>query len=136
MIITKETKAVAQGVLNYFEKHPERHDQNSWFTIAVGDRRREDTNLLSEDNLCNTTMCIAGTAVFLTSGIEEFRTFQDDDNEWFDAGSTLLGLSYDEADWLFYSASDETAKQAVEAIAGGSQEEFDRIKRKSLTGTD
>lgn len=129
MQVTKETMAVAAGVVNYIETYPERHSQSSWFRLALGGSNTEKTTLVTEDNLCDTTMCIAGTAVFLTFTIEEFKEWDKDlEAHWEARGGELLGLDSSEASWLFYDCTNEEALKAVKAIAEGSQEKFDKVR--------
>jgi len=120
MDVTNHTKAVAQSILRYIEMYPERHDQRAWVSNPDGTDNHEK---FDSDNVCNTTMCIAGTAVFLTRPVDEFKRF---DGDWESVGGGLLGLTYDEAEQLFY-ADNETSLKMLRAVAEGNEEEFYRI---------
>lgn len=128
MKITPETMAMANKVLDYIKDHPERHDQFSWVSVEG----LEQASQLREDNLCQTTMCVAGTAVFLSRPLDEFVKFDTVGTGaavWETEGARLLGLDEDESEWLFYDASNEEALEALAAAAAGNQQEFDRVRK-------
>jgi len=129
MNVTPNTKALAQGILDYIETYPERHDQQFWFLDKSKASPRTLSNVVNdgdEFNICKTTMCIAGTAVFLSRPTDEFKRFGDKSYNWVSAGGELLGLDDDEAYWLFYG-NNQTAKKMLRAVANGDEAEFYRI---------
>lgn len=126
MIVNDSTKAIAQKVDDYFLVHPERHDQNNWAALEDDEYRAVE---IDDENVCNTTMCVAGSAVFVSRPIHEFRAFAGGSNSWEDEGAVLLGLDGDEAEWLFYDTSNEIAIDAVRAIANGDEDKFKAIRK-------
>lgn len=114
---------LAQGILDYIEMFPDRHEQTNWVTVdgyTVQAPRRTE-----KENMCNTTMCAAGTAVYLSRPFSEFQKF---DGSFATEGRELLGLTHPEADDLFYS-NNETAVKLLGALAEGDKEKFNRIVR-------
>lgn len=120
METTEQTRALAQDILDYIGKYPERHEQSSWLEINDS----SDPRAVTEGNLCNTTMCIAGTAVFLSRALEDFRDFEGD---WQDEGARLLGLECEESDALFYYAGNKESVDMVRALADGDQDALDKL---------
>lgn len=120
MIVTEETKAVAQGVVDYIKANPEKHDQTEWIRSPKGTWGV----VLTEDNFCGTTMCAAGATVFVVEGIdalnEPLYTFEV-------KAADYLGLDREEASTLFYNMSDRHALLKLEAIAAGDEERFNSI---------
>lgn len=116
MIVTEETKKAAQDVLDYIVENPGRHDQR--YFVADG------SSFQFDDNVCGTTMCIAGTAVFVTEGVNVLRecTFGALDFEI--EGARILGLDWDEANMLFYTMDNNVAVDMTNAIAQGDAEKF------------
>jgi hypothetical protein len=132
---TKHTRALAYEILAYWERF-NHHDQSTW--VGDEDKVKIRTETLStgvDVNVCSTTMCAAGTAVFLSTTPEAFKQFVkvSGGNEWEAAGGRLLGLDHEEAYKVFY-AGNKSAKRLMKAIASGSQEKFEKAlaKRKSL----
>ena len=133
MIITEQTKAEAQRVLDYIERFPEVHDQKVWFGVKDDDENFnypdiEDIKIEPEKNFCNTTMCIAGTQRWLAEGkygLEEFTI-----NEWgaVDKAGRALGLEYDEHSSLFYVMDNVYALDMLRALAAGDKEKFIAIR--------
>jgi len=123
---TPETRKMAQDVLDFVTFNPHAHDQKTWFDYDGG------TPVISEDeNICNTTMCIAGTTKFLAEGIEGLKSFEN--NEWAsvnEAGS-LLGLDFDEYDALFYTMDQDTAVEMLRAVTNDDEDKFWAIKNSS-----
>lgn len=132
MEITAEAQELAGKILDYIEEHPEQHNQKYWVRNArFGDRDDAPTALrkAKEVNFCGTTMCIAGTAVFL--GIPEENWDKVDSVEH--TARELLGIDeYDDAHHLFYS-DDETSKRLIRAMAEGDEAEFEAIVEHSWT---
>lgn len=126
MEVTKETKAVAAGVVNYLEKYPERHNQTTWF--RAGDRAVSYG--VTDENICGTTMCIAGATMFLTEGMERFTDYisiGNDARDWERDAGKRLGLHADEAHWLFHTVDNDVALEAVKAIADGDVDKFQNM---------
>lgn len=117
MNVTEETKEHAQHILNYITMFPERHEQSTWVEVPIGIYRDD----LTEDNFCGTTMCIAGTSVFLTEGVEGLRRPTSD---FEDIAAERLGLSSVEAHDLFYNTDNDTAKVMLKAIVDGDEDAF------------
>jgi len=133
MQVTDETKSLAQEIVDYFHTYPERHEQDTW--VFLHDGKDDEVYLpveeyLTEANVCNTTMCIAGSAVFLTRPLSEFKKFYStpgEDYDWEIVGGRLLGLESNEAFWLFYDTNNATAIDAVTAIANGDVDKFTHL---------
>jgi len=104
---TEATRALAQRVLDFIHEHPEHHDQGS---IDMNGPQ------------CGTTMCIAGTAAWLTWGDKSgdiIYTGTGAPVGLIKVGS-LLGLSHNEAEDLFFNTSDnEKAVQKLKHIIVG-----------------
>lgn len=108
---TLETRETAQKVLDYIAEHPEEHSQ-AYFCHT--------------DDICGTTMCIAGTAAYVTGGndlITQIR-FAPVERNWEQEAGPLLGLDLAEAFALFYCMDDAAAIDATRAIANGDEEKF------------
>jgi hypothetical protein len=128
MKVTNETRALAYEILAYWLRF-NRHSQGSWvgsdeppiYTEKVGKQ---------EVNVCGSTMCAAGTAVFLSTTPKKFlkaaQNRFNDDGWWEEKAGGLLGLDQGEAHKLFYS-NVTTAKKLMRAVAEGDKDEFDRI---------
>lgn len=112
---TFETRAHAQAVLDYIEEHPEKHSQSDWVI-------HDDDSGLSE-NMCGTTMCVAGTSVYLADGfdglVHHYRY-----GGWSDAAAKNLGLSIDESSALFFMMDNRNAVEMLRAVADGNSEKF------------
>jgi hypothetical protein len=128
MKVTNDTRALAHEILAYWLRF-NRHDQTMW----VGDEEPVITAEKigkAEVNVCNTTMCAAGTAVFLTTTPKKFlklaREHFSDDEVWTNRAGDLLGLDYEEAYRVFHS-DNATAKKLVGAIAEGDEVKFKEI---------
>lgn len=143
MRVTDETKANAQAVLDYILAHPEKHSQrhvvglmdSSWnfFLLPSSGESVEDI-VLTEENFCGTTMCIAGTVIFLNQGIDALNRLGkpviiDDEShtDWEIVGAEYLGLDLDEADSIFFEMSNSRAIDLLIAIANGDEEKFHRL---------
>jgi hypothetical protein len=132
MKVTDQTRALAQDILDYWDRF-NNHDQRSWVadtdpvirSVKIDDKKYK---------VCDSTLCAAGTAVFLSSTKTMFKNYarehSSNDNFWEDKGAELLGLEYEEAYKLFYS-SEDTAKRFMKAIADGDSEEYKRIVREN-----
>lgn len=107
MFTTEETRATAQAVLDYIHEHPEKHNQLDFFGV----------------NGCGTTMCIAGTVLFLEYGVSTSnQAGAISTGSYSDMAGPLLGLENDdETDWLFYEMDNELAIQKLKHLVVGEQ---------------
>lgn len=121
MQVTEDTKGLARAILDYIHTYPERHNQNNWIEL---DGELDTADMVNETNICQTTMCVAGTAVYLSRPLNEFRRYKGD---WETDGGQLLGLNWDEGDSLFY-ANNESALSLLEAVAEGDEDKFNEIR--------
>lgn len=119
MIVTEQTKKMAQDIYDYFIMNPEKHEQASF----TGGPETSFTG-----NICNTTMCIAGAAAWLHGGRQLVAECLEGEQDFEDVGSTLLGLDEAEAHRVFYNMNEEKARQQVLAIAQGDVEKFMSIE--------
>lgn len=106
---TTEHVARLRAALEYVRAHPERWDQGEWF-------RRDTTS-------CGTTMCLAGVGAHL-AGYEP--AWESDDTAYevylagqlphnvYDVATALFGLTYAEADELFFDSN--TLEDLVELV--------------------
>lgn len=140
MIVTEETKATAQAVLDYLIMNPEKHDQTAWAGIT---HDTEDFptyfwsthNEATEENLCGTTMCVAGTAVYLSDGIEGLNACGQGaiggtnatQETWVRRGAELLGLDMVEANVLFFTLDNDKAIDMLVAVANGDEDKFHKL---------
>jgi hypothetical protein len=116
MIVTEETKAAAQGVLDYIIANPEKHDQRHFVA--------DSSSFQFDDNVCGTTMCIAGTAVFVIEGVSALRECTFGSLDFEHEGARILGLDEAEATALFYTMDNEVAVDMTNAIAQGDADKF------------
>lgn len=134
MKVTESTKFIAQEILDYIERFPERHDQHSWF-----DGNPNKVEALATTSVCNSTMCIAGTAVYLTTPLDVFKVYAGEEVQnqdiWTSRGSEVLGLTGQEANQLFYSMSNQRALEMLEAVAEGDEDGF-RLIAENTTDSD
>jgi hypothetical protein len=130
---TNETRALAHEILAYWLRF-NKHEQTAW----VGDTVGLDVNVkvLNEKsyNVCNTTMCAAGTAVFLSNTPKEFIKFAKTNSydDWMHQGGEALGLDVKDAEKVFLSDK-KSAKRYMRAIASGKQSEFDKATYKRVS---
>lgn len=122
MKVTNETRALAHEILAYWLRF-NRHEQSHWVRDQEPQVYTEKANG-QKMNVCGSTMCAAGTAVFLTSTTKEFKTavFENyyDQMWWTEKAGGLLGLDDREAHDIFHSDND-TAKKCMAAIADGDE---------------
>lgn len=117
---TTEQAQTARAALTYLREHPEKHDQATWVDAPGSDGPEvfmtEDgyaSGHTAEDiNLCDTTMCVAGTVQFQHYGYVAPATAAHD-------AAHFLGLDDEQARFLFYDATNEGALVALEHIANG-----------------
>ena len=123
---TSETRATARAALDYIEANPEKHRQADFYMVHDDDGQPvyvgQGRNV-SEQNWCNTTMCVAGTAVFIDGGIEALRDCDDFDHK----GAELLGLDFYEGSKLFYTMDESAAVEMLKAVAEGDEARFDEV---------
>ena len=111
--VVTPNKELAAKVLRQITEHPETHDQEVWFEQNEGGRGFCNTvGEVRDVGTCGTVGCVAGWAVALHYA-DKKRVL--DSNELLgDAGSRLLRLSWDDAEWLFYDR--RTHDEVVEAL--------------------
>ena len=141
MIVTEETKAQAQAALDYIHAHPEKHAQNHWVGINKGNAITYfwmDNLNVTEENLCGTTMCVAGTLVYLNEGVDGLNRLHHntmgvvDENDvvvngWIVTGAKYLGLTSQEAYSLFFEMDEAKAVDMLTAIANGDEVKFQAL---------
>lgn len=113
MIVTNETKAIAQQVVDFIIANPEKHSQESWFA----------------NTQCGTTMCIAGTVAMFELDVHSITEFKwrTNDSSIFHFAAIRLGLNGDEANYLFYNMDNDVAFNAINAIAQGDVDKFNHV---------
>lgn len=117
MIVTQDTKRIAQQALDYILEHPERHDQSAWVMWPEMDRLGLLDYTGSETPLCNTTMCVAGTVQWQQEGMVAV-------NDCDKVAGNYLGLSESEYCALFFDTNNDMAVRALTAIANGDKTKF------------
>lgn len=124
MNTTLETQALARSVYDYLIENPEKHDQGSFVGMRDEDNIVNDYDgSVDEGNFCNTTLCAAGTTVWLNGGLSAVNRCLSENNFENVAGS-LLGLD-DAEQWdLFFDAAEETALKLLLAVAEGDEAKF------------
>lgn len=129
MIVTDETKALAQRIVDYIIENPDKHEQAVvWGKVNYNDADEvvgiTDYITPSErTTICDTVMCIAGTAAYLNGGIQELSKVAYG-GDWETHSGELLGLDNREACSLFYTMNEDKAFDAVVAIASGDESKF------------
>jgi hypothetical protein len=127
MIINEDTKAMAQAVVDYIESHPDKHEQASWFGKKFTGPDGEEDNMgfayeqTVSPTACGTTMCVAGTALWLDAGMPDkivIPTFPDE------LAAPLLGLNEEEAYALFFNMDESRALDMLRALANGDEHKF------------
>lgn len=121
MKVTEATKAHAQDILDYIEMFPEKHQQDNWY---FNEENYRNETPITEKNFCGTTMCVAGTSVYLTEGLNAFKKHVTDiEND----AARNLGLDDGDSGLLFYTMSESKALMMLEAVAAGDEEKFIQI---------
>lgn len=116
MEINEQTQARAQAAFDFLSQNPKNHNQQ-WYISGATDVP------LTEENLCGTTMCVAGTVEWQAHGyVTDFA---------FSAGAMLLGLKYNEAENLFYASNNDEALDMLSAIANGDESKFYALAREA-----
>lgn len=127
-----------QEVLDYLLAHPEKHCQRylarAWDKLkaylgsgALDAELRVVEKAYPQANVCGTTMCIAGTAMFLqgrlelsNEGYERIDGVQLSGRErWIAEGAKALGLTYDQARSLFMEMDNDKALHMLKEYANG-----------------
>lgn len=109
---TEATRARAQAVLDYIVMHPEQHSQETWCTD------------FENPTSCGTTMCIAGTTLFLEDPRMLVSRHHRGNATYSEAASDLLGLNEEEGDAIFYDMNNQRALDKLIKVANG--KEFDK----------
>lgn len=126
---TPETREVAQKVLDYFLTDPRRHDQSEFFN---GDYMNP-----TDEEVCGTTLCVAGAAVYLTGGYKGMLEHTRGDKDWEETGASVLGLTTTEANGLFMEVMDNSvARDMVAAVAQGDETKFNHLYQQYLNDVD
>lgn len=127
MISDKKHRNLARQILNFIEDHPGLHNQQ-WFvngdleTQFYSWANDEDANIpkhTTDLDVCGTTMCIAGSAVFIGSGVEAFSDHIIGKSAWESSGARLLGLDYNESRALFFEFNNDRALRKLEKVKDG-----------------
>lgn len=98
---------LARRIWDHISDHPQTHNQSNWVTYTPG---------------CGTTRCVAGWAVYLTTG-EDLTVGAS----YMEAGQQLLGLSDLDTHRLFLHASNRGAVRALEFLAKGDPIDWDQV---------
>jgi hypothetical protein len=134
--VTEETKQRAKNVLRFIKKYPWMHNQNNWYKSKgsgnmymnrVSDQPDSVVISPTQKDVCNTTLCVAGTAVLLNDGKEGLKVFDDYPQQGVDRAADLLGLSSYEANIIFYTMNKTKVIEMLEAVAEGNEEKFNSV---------
>lgn len=109
--MSQEVIEHAKDVYDYLIKHPERHRQSDWVMTGgvVG-------TIAGDISLCNTTMCAAGTSVFLKQGPAALIEAYQEDGVG-ELAQSNLGLTTLEAEDLFFNMNEEDVLERLREIA-------------------
>ena len=120
---TFEQTQNARRVYDIIDKHPERHNQETW-----GFKSTE----------CGSVACISGHLA-LMHGLAEYEmneytgyhrlTLKDPNSDFYTVGQELLGLSDDDAHNLFYCENNEMAKAALLYLANGMNIDWEKLDK-------
>lgn len=138
MKVTEQTKNLAQRVLDYWVL-TNSHEQKNWVSLEGGIPKITNEVIANREmQVCNSTMCAAGTAVFLSVPNEDFMKMCDDllmtphgtrlgdGFDFEDAGAELLGLDDIERS-TFYYKNNATVVDMMTAIAAGDKDKFEEL---------
>lgn len=118
--VSENAQQLAQEILDWTIANPKRFDMGVWVGVG-GVPARPD------DELCDTTLCLAGTAVFLRLGEEGLRDCLNRSLPFFDdMAGQWLGLNDEEVNILFYTDED-VALQGITALANGDADKFNEV---------
>lgn len=122
MIINEETKANAQATLDYILMNPEKHNQSNWVGHHSDfDWNDFDVNGYTDENICGTTMCAAGTIIMLRHGVDGLNA----GGAWTERAAPFFGFeSESETDAMFYNMSEEKVIMQLTALANGDEKKF------------
>jgi hypothetical protein len=113
---TPETQERAMAVYDFISANPDAHNQKNYFDNPEGH--------------CGTTMCIAGTALFLEYGhkslgdFDVYRNSNHPDSSIDDIAGELLGLNMHEAMSLFFDMDNDSAMRRLKFIVAGDEFAF------------
>lgn len=115
---------LAEKVLDQIELYPETHDQHQWIEDGWASDKftPADFQALCKNGLdCGTTACIAGHASLLAKNAQHHAQVDNGTVyvNWERAGQVALGLSDDEACWLFYEMNNDEAIYKLRGLAKG-----------------
>lgn len=99
-----------QEVLDFIEAHPEQHNQGNWVI----------------EHSCGTTMCVAGTSIMLTQGMEALvnSCFE---GSYSGTARKNMGLTLSQSNKLFYTMNEGYAKDMLKALANNDKKKFNEI---------
>lgn len=122
----ERNKALIRKVRNIVKNHPDRHNQEVWYTskfdarnlyrASVEKLRKYATKPLPAeqampDGYCGTTACVAGWAAILSAprgttldGVEGLILPDGEGIDVQEYAAEQMGLDWDESDYLFHSA--------------------------------
>jgi hypothetical protein len=120
---TLDTRAVAQRALDYIAEHPKQHRQANWVGV---DGVYAGWSGIGDFNMCDTTMCIAGTVVYNEEGFDGIKRMlrRDIHSDWIGVGAAYLGLDRGEAEAIFIYQDEEKVINQLRAIAEGDETKF------------
>lgn len=136
MIVNEETKANAQAVLDYIHAHPEKHSQSNWVGNKQGGGyfwRYFDSEITETNVVCGTTMCAAGTAIYLFEGVAGLNAVGNPPvgalyKSWSQAAGHYFGFeNSEESDKLFFRMNEEQVVDMLSALANGDLDKFEAI---------
>lgn len=116
MTAPTEPQLLAQQVLDHIRMNPRQHSQVTWVNPSH----------------CGTTRCVAGWAVFLTTGSDlvDFRGIDfvvPRGLAYRETGARLLGLNRLDAGKLFFDVNDAEAVHALEFLAKGDPIDWQQV---------
>lgn len=123
---TPETQAHAKEVYNFLTQNPHIHNQDAWVESNSSVNPKQWV-ISTEKNHCNTTMCIAGTSVYLREGVEGLAKFNTESDEKIKDAQKYLGLSDTQRSRLFYTLNNEMSLELLKALADGDVDGFNEI---------
>jgi len=117
MATTKQIN-MRKAVLAYLKTNPERHNQSSW-VYSNDIYSFNDIDVLEmREGMCNTTMCVAGTAVFLDALESNTpRIHILGDNGWTKKAASILGLDYDTAYHMFMNMNNTQVLEKLQELS-------------------
>ncbi len=120
MTDVKRNKKMAKTVLNHIKAFPEYHDQGEWFRLdnGLGPSTAENVDkVVVDDNVCNTSMCVAGTVMYYNYGPFGLSLFDKAEEVAAEEAARLLGIDDAEAQYLFYEVDNDDAVTVLKNIA-------------------